>query len=246
MGCLVRCIVLDVCCHMCCARSTSVGCCIVCEHVACCVLHVFCRRSYATCLRGQWDGPCCTGMLRILCSTLHAWALRVTCCTLHAVGCMRWLHVAFCTLHVVRCILSDASCTMHLVRCMLHIGCCTLHAMVACWAVSAARCIVRVGCCCLHRASGRRARVQESGGVLHMFSGSAKFESVAISDPSTATGVCVACGGRSGRRRSGAAVCRAVAWRAWMVGQSSSRAAASHALRRCAILCADSCGCCME
>jgi hypothetical protein len=32
------------------------------------------------------------------------------------------------------------------------------------------------------------------------------------------------------------AVCRTVAWRRWMVGPSASRAAASHALRRCAVL----------
>jgi hypothetical protein len=52
--------------------------------------------------------------------------------------------------------------------------------------------------------------------------------------------------GRSDRRRTGAAMCRVVAWRGYLADQLSSRAAASHALRRCAILVADSYACCIE
>jgi hypothetical protein len=94
----------------------------------------------------------------------------------------------------------------------------------------------------------RRARVQGSyGGVIITYKGSsAMFDSVAISDTSAAKGVRATWEGRSGRRQIGAAVCRTVAWRGYLVGLSSSRAAASHALRRCAILVADSCVCRME
>ena len=48
------------------------------------------------------------------------------------------------------------------------------------------------------------------------------------------------------RRWSGAAVRSLVAWWRCPVGLSSSRAAASHALRRCAILVADICACCIS
>ena len=52
--------------------------------------------------------------------------------------------------------------------------------------------------------------VQE-GGVVKMRSGAVKLESVAISD-TTAERVPVAADTGLGRRRIGAAVCRAVAW----------------------------------
>ncbi len=57
----------------------------------------------------------------------------------------------------------------------------------------------------------RRTHVQSTfGGVLFMSGGDATFESVAIFD--TSASVREAWGGRSGRRRSGVAVCRTVAW----------------------------------
>jgi hypothetical protein len=109
-------------------------------------------------------------------------------------------------------------------------------------------CIVRAarGMLSSSRSDGAScARVQNVGGVLLMVNGNATFEDVAISD--TSVGVRVARGGPIGAGGIvGAAVCRAVAWWRCMVGQSASTAAASHALRRCAILVADSCACRME
>ena len=177
----------------------------------------------------------------------------------------RIVYVVADTMHVACCIVSkggsellffcvlrwDGACLRHAAcrasssmrracRCwllLLHLLCCI---------VSAARCIARVIRCRRQGATARRARVQGDGGVLRMVNGNATFESVAISD-TTAERVRVARRGRSGRRRSGAAVCRKVAWWRYLADPSSSRAAASHALRRrCAILVAASCACCMS
>jgi hypothetical protein len=131
-----------------------------------------------------------------------------------------------------------------------HAACVPLQvAYVASTLMHCARCTLRRACGPL--SSSRSdcescARAQRwQGGVLFILGGSAMFESVTISDTSAGE-VRVAGRGRSGRRRIGAAVCRVVAWWRCMAGQSASRAAASHALRRCAILFAGSCACCIS
>jgi hypothetical protein len=104
--------------------------CLMLHGVRTCYIVVFhcCRlRLYDTCLRGQWDGPCCSRMLRIACCTLHVcalriarWMLRNACCICaSAVFCDRnerscW-GSACCVLHAVRCMSQWTTC-----RCALH------------------------------------------------------------------------------------------------------------------------------
>jgi hypothetical protein len=61
VGCVVRGIVCGVCCNLCLMLHGVRPCCLLVLDV------VFCRLP-ETCLRGQWDGPCCT---RMLCVALH-------------------------------------------------------------------------------------------------------------------------------------------------------------------------------
>jgi hypothetical protein len=140
-------------------------------------------------------------------------------------------YVVRCSEHVACCVLSKGCC--ELLFCFkLALGWCTHRSCgvpcgvpcvvqhAACRAVAycsfcgfcfVAHC-VHVGCCCHHRATVRHAHVQEDrgggtyGGVLHMISGSATFESVEISDTTAevrVAGEADRVGGGLGRRRAG-------------------------------------------
>jgi hypothetical protein len=57
-----------------------------------------CCMLYATCLGGQWDSSCCTGMLRVAWCRVYVVCLRVACCTLDAAQCkFRSLRPVFVT-----------------------------------------------------------------------------------------------------------------------------------------------------
>ncbi len=84
-------------------------------------LHVACCGLYATCLGGQWDTSCCTGMLHVAC-------LRVACCTLDAAQCkFRSLRGGGCDRIAAVGIGRGACCTLYAACCVLHAARCMLH-----------------------------------------------------------------------------------------------------------------------
>ena len=78
--------------------------CVLCMHVACCMLYVVCCMLYVACC--MLYVACC--MLYVVCCMLYV----VSCCLLYVVCCM--LHVACCVLCSVFCVLYHVVCCMDL------------------------------------------------------------------------------------------------------------------------------------
>ncbi len=125
--------------------------------------------------------------------------------------------VADTMLHVACCIVSASCFSVAMlpwdVACLGHAAC---RAACSTWGVPsvASAVLLHFASCAwdagifTERRCGAHLQSNDGGGVLSISGGSATFESVAISNTSAA--VRVAGGGRSGRRRIGAAVCSTV------------------------------------